>query len=563
MNTAASSSTPLLPPKQEGIPPKIKERNESMAAAANEVGAVAGRSSQESSAPPYVEEEGSGKAHHPHDTSRVTDEGDEEDDLVAIPAHETMLQEGAYRQVGGTEVRKLDRSKLIRKISINILLIASWFFFSTLMNLYNSWLFSKKRQNFSYPLFTTAMHMAVQFALSSAFMIACRRNRKFVPRQRNGQRARPSAQDYVTKVVPCALSTALDIGLSNLSLQTITLTFYTMCKSSNLAFVLLFAFLFGLEKLRLSLIGIITLITIGVIMMVAAETEFVLEGAVEVLTASAMGGLRWALMQILIKRKNMGMSNPIATMFWLSPLMGVFMLIGSLAIEHWSTMLTSPFFKDAGTTFHTLLLLLTPGLIVFCMNLCEFTLIARTSVMTLSVAGIFKEILTIMISSTVFGDELTPINVTGLCIAILGIAFYNIYKYRLLMAKTKEGGGAANAHGVEYEVAEEEDEEEVESGRDRYTEMNGSVLSTKASGSLTIGRRASHPIDGDARVTPSITLDAEDEDEEALLTEAQREKRRKRQEEADMDGWQSSGFQRTGNGWDDDRHSFDSGSTVR
>ena len=29
------------------------------------------------------------------------------------------------------------------------------------------------------------------------------------------------------KVVPCALATALDIGLSNLSLKTITLTFYS------------------------------------------------------------------------------------------------------------------------------------------------------------------------------------------------------------------------------------------------------------------------------------------------------------------------------------------------
>lgn len=241
------------------------------------------------------------------------------------------------------------------------------------MNLYNSWLFSRKRKNFSYPLFTTSMHMVVQFFLSSVFMFVCRRNRKIVPRRRNGKRARPSVHDYMTKVLPCALSTAFDIGLSNLSLKTITLTFYTMCKSSNLAFVLLFAFLFGLEKLRLSLIGIIALITIGVIMMVAAETEFVLEGAVEVLTASAMGGLRWALMQMLLKRKAMGMSNPIATMFWLSPLMGLFMLCGSLAFESWRGMLNSPFFANAGSSMNTILLLLTPGLIVFLMNLCEFS----------------------------------------------------------------------------------------------------------------------------------------------------------------------------------------------
>lgn len=36
-----------------------------------------------------------------------------------------------------------------------------------------------------------------------------------------------SDTDSSGKVVPCALATALDIGLSNLSLKTITLTFYS------------------------------------------------------------------------------------------------------------------------------------------------------------------------------------------------------------------------------------------------------------------------------------------------------------------------------------------------
>jgi len=83
----------------------------------------------------------------------------------------------------------------------------------------------------------------------------------------------------------------MDIGLSNASLKFITLAFYSMvfvcvhgglmvalCKSSTLAFVLGFAFLFRLEKMELRLILVIATITIGVILMVATETEFVLTG---------------------------------------------------------------------------------------------------------------------------------------------------------------------------------------------------------------------------------------------------------------------------------------------
>ena len=145
-----------------------------------------------------------------------------------------------------------------------------------------------------------------------------------------------------------------------------------MCKSSNLAFVLFFAFLFKLEKMRWSLIGIIALITIGVIMMVAAETQFVLEGAVQVLTASAMGGLRWALTQILLNKKKMGMNNPIATIFWLSPLMGFFMIVSSAIVEDWWGMFSSPFFKDFSKGIWSITLMIAPGIIAFLMTLSEF-----------------------------------------------------------------------------------------------------------------------------------------------------------------------------------------------
>lgn len=51
-----------------------------------------------------------------------------------------------------------------------------------------------------------------------------------------------------------------------------------MCKSSTLAFVLIFSFIFKLEKPRLALIGIILTMSIGVLLMVTSETDFVFAG---------------------------------------------------------------------------------------------------------------------------------------------------------------------------------------------------------------------------------------------------------------------------------------------
>lgn len=231
-----------------------------------------------------------------------------------------------------------------------------------------------------------------------------------------------STIEYVKKIVPCSISTALDIGLSNLSLKTITLTFYTMCKSSSLIWVLLFAFIFRLEKPSFSIAGIILVIAVGVIMMVSAETNFVLSGAIQVLLATAAGGLRWSLTQILLKNSQNGLNNPVIILYYLAPVMFACLIILSLIFESWSDIAQSDYFIHGTlSTIKSIVMIISPGFLAFGMVLSEFKLIARSSIITMSIAGIFKELLTIFLSSVIFGDILTPINITGMAITIIGI----------------------------------------------------------------------------------------------------------------------------------------------
>ena len=73
-------------------------------------------------------------------------------------------------------------------------------------------------------------------------------------------------------------------------------------------------------------------------------------------------------------------------------------------------------------------ILLFPGALAFLMTASEFALLQRTSVVTLSICGIFKEVVTISAAGIVFHDPLTPINVSGLCVTIASIAAYNYMK---------------------------------------------------------------------------------------------------------------------------------------
>jgi len=202
-----------------------------------------------------------------------------------------------------------------------------------------------------------------------------------------------------------------------------------MCKSSSLIFVLGFAFLFRLETFSLRLVGVILLIFAGVLLMVATETRFVFGGFILVISASVLSGLRWSLTHLLLKNKQLGLDNPAATLFWLSPTMGLTLAVISIIIESWSTIFRDFYgsFPDAiKTTFY----LISPGIVAFCMVLSEFYIIKRTGVVPMSIAGIAKEVTTILIASLVFGDELTPLNLTGVGITIAGISLFTYHKYR-------------------------------------------------------------------------------------------------------------------------------------
>jgi solute carrier family 35 protein C2 len=145
-----------------------------------------------------------------------------------------------------------------------------------------------------------------------------------------------------------------------------------MVKTSSLIFVLAFAFYFRLETFSLRLLGVIALIFAGVLLMVATETHFVLGGFLLVLFGSASGGLRWALTQLLLRNHEIGLDNPAATLFWLSPVMGVSLAIVSLALDDWWGLLGSKFFDGLSTSLHTIFLLLAPGVLAFSMVLSEF-----------------------------------------------------------------------------------------------------------------------------------------------------------------------------------------------
>lgn len=111
------------------------------------------------------------------------------------------------------------------------------------------------------------------------------------------------------------------------------------------------------------------------------------------------------------------------------------------------------------------------------MTASEFALLQRTSVVTLSIAGIFKEVVTISAAGLVFGDALTPINISGLVVTISAIAAYNYIKIRKMRSEAREEVVKRDRGGDDSSDADgEESEEDWNAPEGTYVTSDGDIL---------------------------------------------------------------------------------------
>lgn len=296
-----------------------------------------------------------------------------------------------------------------------------WYAFSVSLSLYNTWMFSPSGLDLHFPVLMTCLHQLLLAVFSLALIRAWRLPTTWY-----------TPAEYATQVLPTALASAGDIGMGNLSLRFVTLTVYTMLKSAAPGFVLLFSILFGLEAPQLRLVAIIVALCAGVAMMAASGGDgpaaFHLSGALLVLGAAAASGLRWTLTQVLLWGRNHGEKpHPVETILLLSPINFALLLACGLVMEGGRAFLHASAWQALGPLRSALLVAL-PGVLAFAMTLSEFQVLNLAGALTLAIAGICKEIGTIIISCFVFGDRLSAVNVVGLVMSIGAVAAYNHYR---------------------------------------------------------------------------------------------------------------------------------------
>ncbi|XP_054796366.1 probable sugar phosphate/phosphate translocator At1g06470 isoform X2 [Prosopis cineraria] len=299
--------------------------------------------------------------------------------------------------------------------------ILLWYTCSLFLTLYNKTLLGDDLGKFPAPLLMNTVHFAMQAVISK--FITSFWSHKF-----------PASivmtwRDYFLRVVPTALGTAMDVNLSNASLVSISVTFATMCKSGAPIFLLLFAFAFRLETPSFKLSGIMIIISIGILMTVAKDTEFEIWGFMLVMLAAVMSGFRWCMTQILLQKEAYGLKNPLTLMSYVTPVMALATALLSLAVDPWDEFQDNNYFNNPSNISRSCLLMIFGGALAFLMVLTEYILVSVTSAVTVTVAGVVKEAVTILVAVLYFHDEFTWLKGYGLITIMIGVSLFNWYKY--------------------------------------------------------------------------------------------------------------------------------------
>eukprot|EP01024_Parvocaulis_polyphysoides_P041540 TRINITY_DN38103_c1_g1_i1.p1 TRINITY_DN38103_c1_g1~~TRINITY_DN38103_c1_g1_i1.p1 ORF type:complete len:352 (+),score=28.12 TRINITY_DN38103_c1_g1_i1:42-1058(+) len=285
----------------------------------------------------------------------------------------------------------------------------------------------------------------------------------------------PSWREWSRTTLPNGISTGLDIGFSNKSYMFITVTFYTMCKSTTPMFLLFFAFIWGIEQPSWQIFKVVGCISLGLFLFVYGETGFNFVGFVLVMTAAALAGFRWMMTQLQLqgsvqKGGHVSQGGPLEVMERLTPIMAITTFFISLVSEPQLWHLSSyTYFDSFASLVFTSMLLIVGGSVAWCMVWAEFKVIQQTSSLTLIIAGTFKELFTVLAGVLIDGDTFTGINFIGLIFLILGVSLYNYDKYQ----KVKQGELKSVNRGRSH-TEELSDKEELE-----LQPLNGSTVTPK------------------------------------------------------------------------------------
>ena len=192
-----------------------------------------------------------------------------------------------------------------------------------------------------------------------------------------------------------------------------------MLKAFTPVAVLIWASLVGLERTTSLELNIVAIISVGVALTSIGEEMFSMTGftfqALSVLFESG----RLVMTNIFLKELGL---DSLSTLYYIAPLCAATLGFSCLVFEFWEL----PFAMMETPTFW--MIMVANGMIAFSLNIASVLLIKHTSALTLTLAGIVKDILLVMLSILLFGSPVSVLQYLGYSVSLLALNLHKEYK---------------------------------------------------------------------------------------------------------------------------------------
>ncbi|PFH59309.1 hypothetical protein XA68_12572 [Ophiocordyceps unilateralis] len=287
--------------------------------------------------------------------------------------------------------------------------IANWIFFSNITILFNKWILDSA--GFRYPILLTTWHLvfsvvATQVLARSTSLLDSRHKLPMTPRL------------YLRTICPIGLFYSGSLVCSNLVYLYLSVAFIQMLKSAAPVAVLFASWAWRVSDPNLAALINVLVIVAGVALASFGEIQFSLIGFLYQIGGIIFEAIRIVMIQVMLSGQGLNM-DPLVGLYYYAPVCAGMNMLVALFTE-------IPRFKWDDLANVGLFMLLLNALIAFMLNIASVFLIGKTSGLVMTLSGIFKNILLIVVSVIIWRTEITPLQGVGYTIALAGLLYYSL-----------------------------------------------------------------------------------------------------------------------------------------
>ncbi|KAJ6997866.1 hypothetical protein D5086_011065 [Populus alba] len=303
----------------------------------------------------------------------------------------------------------------------SLLAILQWWGFNVTVIIMNKWIFQKL--DFKFPLSVSCIHFICS-SIGAYVVIKVLKIKPLIVVE---------PEDRWRRIFPMSFVFCINIVLGNVSLRFIPVSFMQTIKSFTPATTVVLQWLVWRKYFDWRIWASLVPIVGGILLTSVTELSFNMFG----FCAALFGCLATSTKTILAESLLHGYKfDSINTVYYMAPLATMILGLPAILVEGSGVI---NWFYTHEAVWSSLIIILSSGLLAFCLNFSIFYVIHSTTAVTFNVAGNLKVAFAVLISWMIFRNPISVMNAVGCAITLVGCTFYGYVRHLLSQQQPPPG----------------------------------------------------------------------------------------------------------------------------